>query len=92
MELKFFLRYKFHRPNRQKQFSSEIDNCLNIFINVSSIPDSISTVSSSDDFDNTFDSNGMPNFDTAPTIIPVQRQTPKTEQSATEVPAYVSSF
>lgn len=55
------------------------------------MPDSISTVSS-DGFDNTFDSNGLPNFDTAPTIIPVQRHTPKPEQSATEVPAYVSFF
>lgn len=60
--------------------------------NVSSMPDSISTVSSSDGFDNTFDSNGVPNFDTAPTIIPVQRQTPKPEESATEVPAYVEGF
>lgn len=59
---------------------------------LNSIPDSISTVSSSDEFDNTFDSNGMPNFDTAPSFIPVQRQTPKTEQSATEVPAYVEGF
>ena len=95
LELKFSLRYKYHRLNHPKRSSSKLDSFRWLFYDYdfsSSIPDSISTVSSSDEFDNTFDSNGMPNFDTAPSFIPVQRKTPKTEQSATEVPAYVSSF